>query len=108
LRPMVRFHLPLADLEETRYRAFSMYLLAQYMRKQRGLTTDWELDGLERVYAQVHQVNLAIAKSIRKGAERDANANALVRLDLFADGVSVSLRDQLRELEHLFEIYLRD
>ncbi len=107
LRPMVRFHLPLATLEETTYRAASMYLLAQYLRALRGLKPDWSLEGLERIYAEVHQVNLSIAKCIRSEAERDANANALVRLDLFADGVAFSIRDALPEVQHLFErVYL--
>ena len=35
-RPMARFHVPLADEEETIYRAASMYLLAQFFRKRAG------------------------------------------------------------------------
>lgn len=109
LRPMVRFHLPLATLEETTYRAASMYLLAQYLRTLRGLKPDWSLDGLERIYSDVHQVNLSIARCIRNAAERDANANALVRLDLFTDGVAFSIRDALPDVKHLFErAYMED
>lgn len=103
LRPMVRFHLPFATLEETTYRAASMYMLAQYLRQQRGQEPDWTLEGLERIYANVHQVNLAVARCIRQAADRDANANALVRLDLFTDGVAFSIRAALDELHYLFE-----
>lgn len=103
LRPMVRFHLPFATLEETTYRAASMYLLAQFLRWQQGLEPDWSLDGLERIYADVHQVNLAVARCIRQAAARDANANALVRLDLFTDGVAFSIRAALDDLHYLYE-----
>jgi hypothetical protein len=102
LRPMVRFHLPFATLQETTYRATSMYLLGQFMRFRRGLAPDWEMAGLEETYRRVHQVNLAIARCIRQAAAEDASANALVRLDLFTDGVAFSIRDALQDLEHLF------
>lgn len=36
LKPMARFHLPLASIEETMCRAVSMYLLAQYFRRKQG------------------------------------------------------------------------
>ncbi|OGQ85363.1 MAG: hypothetical protein A2289_01390 [Deltaproteobacteria bacterium RIFOXYA12_FULL_58_15] len=106
LRPMVRFHLPFASLAETTYRATSMYMLGQYLRSKEGLEPDWTLNGLDAIYRSVHQVNIGIARCIREAAERDANANALVRLDLFTDGVSFSIRDALVDLVYLFEPYL--
>ncbi|HDZ87333.1 MAG TPA: hypothetical protein ENH38_01780, partial [Nitrospirae bacterium] len=36
LKPMVRFHLPFATLQETVFRMVSMYLMAQYFRKMEG------------------------------------------------------------------------
>jgi len=57
LKPMVRFHLPFASLEETIFRMVSMYLVAQYLRKQTGKSAEWNLDGLTRIYAQIAQVN---------------------------------------------------
>ena len=99
---MARFHLPLATEHETIYRAASMYLVAQFMVAQNGGTADWSLTGLEAIYARVHEVNLAIARRLREAASKDASANALVRLDLFAGGVAYSLRDRLRELGYLF------
>ncbi len=108
LRPMVRFHLPLAELTETTYRAASMFLLAQLMRARRGLSADWSLKGLEDLYKAVHEVNVHIARAIRTASTLDANANALVRLDLFTEGGAFSIDDALKELESLFEdAYLR-
>ena len=103
LRPMVRFHLPLADRQETIYRAASMFLLAQLMRLRRGLAADWSLRGLQDTYRAVHQVNVHIARAIRTAATHDANANALVRLDLFTEGGAFSIDDALEELEYLFD-----
>ena len=37
LKPMVRFHLPFASLEETIFRMVSMHLVAQYLRHQDGV-----------------------------------------------------------------------
>ena len=102
LRPMARFHLPLATEHETIYRAASMYLLAQFLSAQAGQTPDWGLGGLEEIYEHVHQVNVAIARRLREAAPKDASANALVRLDLFTDGVAHSIRDRLGELSYLF------
>ena len=40
LRPMVRYHLPFASVDETFYRAMSMYLLAQFFVYKRGCVTE--------------------------------------------------------------------
>ena len=37
LKPMVRFHLPFANIEETIYRAVSMYLVKQFFSKRKGM-----------------------------------------------------------------------
>ncbi|MBI5507147.1 MAG: hypothetical protein HY903_00210 [Deltaproteobacteria bacterium] len=109
LRPMVRFHLPLATEHETVFRAAAMYLVAQFMRSQDGDTPDWTLDGLDRIYRDVHQVNRTIAKRVRAAAAKDATANALVRLDLFTHGVSRSTHDRLADLRYLFvPTYVRE
>ena len=42
LKPMARFHLPLASKEETIFRAASMYLLAQYYVNKNCQTADFE------------------------------------------------------------------
>jgi len=102
LRPMVRFHLPFATLQETVYRVVSTYLLGEYLRMRRGQEPDWDLDGLYGIYSAVHEVNLAMTRCIRKAAPYDANANALVHLDLFTDVVTLAVQDALANLEYLF------
>lgn len=108
LRPMARFHLPLASSEETVYRAASMYLLAQYFRQRRGLPMDLSLAALSELYDDAHRVNMAFAKRLRFAIERDSSLNAVVILDLFARTLPISIDEQLAEVECLFTPYLEE
>jgi hypothetical protein len=108
LRPMVRFHLPLASLEETTFRAIAMYLVAQYFVARRGGKADWELQDLPDIYREVQTVNRSFMERLQQTmGDADANPNALVRLDTFASMIVLSLdMDRLDSLEALFEPYL--
>jgi hypothetical protein len=109
LRPMVRFHLPFATLEETAYRVISMYLVAQYFRRKRGLRPDWELKGLIPIYEEIQTVNKSFLQRLEALKGNDANVNALVILDSFAGYVTFSLNaDLLDEFEEIFRPYLED
>lgn len=106
LRPMARFHLPLASEEETIYRAASMYLLAQYFRKREGRTTDLELRGLVDLYRGVAEVNRGMVQRLREASEKDSTVNAVVLLDLFTKSLPAAVDDALEELRPLFDTYL--
>ena len=109
LRPMARFHLPFASYEETAYRALSMYLLAQHVRAQQGMTPDWPLDGYVAMYQAIQQVNAAFARRLRQFITNDANANALVILDCFAamTAMDVDMRRSIpASLEAMFSPWL--
>jgi hypothetical protein len=108
LRPMARFHLPLASEEETIYRAASMYLLAQYFRGRKGEVPDFALDGLRERYQRIHVINVAMAERLRSTVDKDAPVNAVILLDLFAKAMPYSLAESLAELEYLFRPYLHD
>lgn len=108
LKPMVRFHLPFATIEETKYRAISMYLMAQYCVYQRGNQPDWDLTKLADAYENVRVVNENFCKRLRKIEHKDANLNALVVLDIFADSVNFSIdRRMADDLDYLFKGYLK-
>lgn len=107
LKPMVRFHLPFATLEETVFRMVSMYLIAQYFLKQNGIPADWKLDGLNKIYSEVNQVNRDFAKRLSDAAKKDANVNALVNLDCFAVMVPLTAEKMLNEIEDYFSAYQR-
>ena len=107
LRPMVRFHLPLATQEETTFRAMAMYLVAQYFLHRRGGKPDWNLENLPAIYREIQTVNGAFTKRLHQTATNDANTNALVRLDAFASIIVMSFDfDQLDGIEALFNAYL--
>ncbi len=106
LKPMVRFHLPFASLEETIFRMVSMYLMVQYYRHQDGKTIDWTLDGLVKVYAKVSIVNRDFALRLRDAAKKDANINALVNLDCFAAMLPLAAEDTLQAIKPYFSSYL--
>ena len=107
LKPLARFHLPFSSLEETEFRVFSMYLLAQFIRMKEGKDSDWQLKGLQKIYDDIHQVNQYIAEKIRDLENKDASINAVVILNNFADSVSMSIEEEdLWKIEPLFRDYL--
>ena len=109
LRPMVRFHLPFATVEETAYRAVSMYLMAQYFRYRRRLKPDWTLENLVHLYEEVQTVNQGFMRRLQEIEMHDASTNALIILDCFASYVMISIdEDDLSEFEILFKPYLEE
>jgi len=107
LKPMVRFHLPFASLEETAYRHISMYLTAQFLRAQKGLSTDWKLEHLLSTYAEIHTLNTYFCKRITSEAAKDANLNAVVILSNFTDFIPFNISDgEIGNLATIFRSYL--
>ena len=91
------------------FRAVSMYLLAQYFVSQRGKTPDWKLENLVRIYEDVRLVNQSFCRRLLSINPKDASLNALVGLDCFATVTAFSIEtDSLKEMEALFEVYLRE
>ena len=107
LKPMARFHLPLASEEETIYRATSMYMLAQYFRHRQGKDVDLEMQGLIGMYRNLAIINQAMAKRLREICNRDSTVNAIVLLDLFTKTLPDTIEDSLEEIKYLFVPYLK-
>lgn len=108
LRPMVRFHLPFASATETVYRSVTMYLLAQFFKKQKGETPDWELERLVEIYKEVAKVNKGMWNRLSAASSFDANVNALIVLNTFGDALRFSIKKGLDDLEKLFGTYMQD
>lgn len=108
LKPMARFHLPLSNEEETIYRAFSMYALAQYFVEKSGKEADHQFKGLKKAYINLQQVNMAIAKRLKAASSSDSSINALVNLDMYARAMPFVIEESLEELSHLFDSYLKN
>jgi len=102
LRPMVRFHLPFASIEETVFRSASSYLLGQYFKLKAGKEPDWDMSNLTDIYNSIQVVNQGMAARMRSAVDKDANLNALVVLDVFAKELPFSIEKRLQDLEYLF------
>jgi hypothetical protein len=106
-KPMAFMHLPFSSKDEMIFRAVSTYLTAQYVREMNGLTPDWKLINFKDMYAKVKQLNSDFAKRLQEIKGKDANINALIRLDMFAQaGVFSSSKDWIKRLESIFSAYL--
>lgn len=108
LRPMVRFHLPFASATETVYRSVTMYLLAQYFKKQKGKKPDWELERLVDIYKEISKVNKGMWNRLSAASSYDANVNALIVLNTFGDALRFSIKKGLDDLEKLFGEYMAE
>lgn len=102
LRPLARFHLPLATHEETIFRAVSATFLKQYFIQKENKNDD-SLAELKMNYQKLQDINRFIADRIRKATKRDAAVNAIVLLDVLSKSVSFSIDDSLQQIRYLFE-----
>lgn len=107
-KPMARFHLPLATVQETMFRAVSIYLIAQYFLKQEGQPTDFELLGLKKIYENIHLVNRTTAERLRAISHSDLPANAVILLDLYTKAFPFTIEKVLKNLRCLFTPYLQN
>ena len=105
-KPMARFHLPLANKEETIFRAASMYLLAQYFLKKKGHAADLELEGLSRIYANMEIINLSTVKRLRAATTTDSSINAIVILDNYAKSMPFAIEKSLEDIRYLFSSFM--
>lgn len=107
-KPMARFHLPFSNMDETFYRAASMYMLAQYYRWQNGMSADMDMKGLKQFYSSVATVNKYMAERLRENQREDGAVNALVILDAVVKSVPYAIDELLDEFKPLFEPYLQE
>lgn len=107
LKPMARFHLPLADQEETIYRVTTMFLLAQYFRYKESQPYSLALDQLLSIYQDLQIINFHLAKRLKAAISEDAAVNGVILLDLLSKSVSWSIEDGLAEIQHLFGSYCK-
>jgi len=109
LKPMMRYHLPFATLEETDYRVLSMYLLAQYVIAKKGGKPDWEMNNLKDLYEEIKLLNQNVCRHLAEIESKDAIVNAVVTLNSFAEHVTFLLsKNMFQRLEILFKDYLSE
>lgn len=107
LRPLIRYHLPFANLHETQFRILSMYLLGQYLLSRRGKTPDWGLKGLAQLYQEISEVNQSFMSRLLTVVKGDAGPNAMVILSAFTDAITFTIDGKmLGELEAIYDGHL--
>jgi hypothetical protein len=102
LRPMARFHLPLASETETIFRAAASYALAQMLRASAGAEPDMAFEGLRKAYAELHKVNRGIARRISSATAHDPARNAVVLLDAYTTLLPSAIDQSLADMKPLF------
>ncbi len=107
LRPLIRYHLPFANMHETQFRIISMYLMAQYLASRKGKTPDWALKGLAQIYQDISEVNQSFISRVLTVVKGDAGPNAMVILNAFTDAITFTIDGKmLGELEAIFGSHL--
>lgn len=106
LKPLVRYHQPYASLEETEFRVFSMYLLAQFLILKKGGPPDWEMKNLSKIYEEIGIVNVNVCRKIADLESKDSSINSVIALNNLAEYISFNLdEERLEEIENLFKNY---
>ncbi len=105
-RPMARFHMPMSSVEETVYRATSMYLLGQWFRGSERGDGELDLSGLTELYNRVKVVNVHLHRRLGAAVETDSSQNAVALLGTFSQLLPMAVEKSLAPLRPLFESYV--
>jgi hypothetical protein len=108
MKPLARFHVPLASEEETVFHVAGMYLLAQYFVNLKNRSGVLSFDGLISMYGDLHIVNKSVASRLQSVTASDSIKNAITLLDMYSSLVPMLLEDQLVEMRRFFNAYLPD
>jgi hypothetical protein len=102
LKPMARFHLPFATVEETMVRSISIYLLRQYFVHKNNIAPDLDLKELDSHYEKVRQVNRGLLARIKSVVQHDADMNAIFILHSISESLCMEIDYNLDSLSYLF------
>lgn len=106
MKPLARFHVPLASEEETVFNVAGMYLLAQYFVNVKNKNGVLSFDGLISMYNELHIVNKSVASRLQSVTSSDSVKNAITLLDMYSSLIPMLLQDQLVEIRKFFNAYL--
>lgn len=101
LRPLARFHLPFADIDETMFRVLSLQLMDQFFNDEKSSLLDCVKKISDR-YAKVEKVNHAFIGRIRNYCKADADKNAMAALDVFVQFFPVEQQNKFESLRKYF------
>jgi hypothetical protein len=101
-KPLARFHLPFATVDESIFRIVAVYMLRQYYRKDASKDDQFLLNDIKKHYSLVKQVNRGILKRILSISDLDADKNAIVTLSSLGQILEMEIDANLESLQHLF------
>ena len=102
-RPMVRYHLPLSNENETIMRAMSMYMLGQYFANKSGDKPDMNMEGLWKIYEELQTVNMTLAERLRSVHATSSSVNSVILLDMYTELIPREISSSIEDLGHLFK-----
>ena len=105
-RPMARFHLPFSDINETIYRALSMFLLAQHFRAESDHLSAQGINDLLDIYYNITIVDEYICKRLKAVRNEDASVNAITILHSLYESIKYAKERGFERLRPLFHAYL--
>lgn len=108
MKPLARFHVPLASEEETVFNVAGMFLLAQYFVNLKNRSGALSFDGLINLYKDLHIVNKSVASRLQAVTSSDSVKNAITLIDMYSSLVPMLLQDQLAEMRRFFNAWLPD
>lgn len=101
LKPLARFHLPFSELDDTVFRVLTLQLLTDYF-SDGTKTINESVDKVKDRYLAVEKVNSFFIKRIRLQCDGDADKNALVTLNVFAQMFEYEQRADFQRLKIYF------
>lgn len=101
-KPLARFHLPFASVDESIFRIVALYMLRQHYLKDGAMDERFSFDGMKNHYALVKQVNKGILERIRSITALDADKNAIVTLSSLGQILEMEFDADLLSLQYLF------
>ncbi len=101
-KPLARFHLPFATVDESIFRIVAVYMLRQFYRKDAANDDRLLLCEIKKHYALVKQVNKGILDRILSITDLDADKNAIVTLSSLGQILEMEIDANLESLHYLF------
>ncbi len=103
LRPLARFHLPFSSIQETHFRTLSGHLVKQFL-KQGGEQAQCNIKDLLEQYKALAIVNRCLLERLRSYSKGDADKNAVVALNVFAQMFNSEANSNFGLLAEIFDI----
>ena len=101
LRPLARFHLPLADIDETLFRILSLQLVELYLTGDpAALAQASEI--IQTRYAAVEAVNRSFISRLQAYCRADAGKRALEALGIYAQLFTLHVQSNFAPLQKYF------